>query len=37
MALLSVTRYDEAIVAIEEALRLEPGDANVYSALGRAY
>jgi serine/threonine protein kinase/tetratricopeptide (TPR) repeat protein len=37
MSLLSVARYDEAITAIEEALRLEPGDANVYSALGRAY
>ena len=30
-------RYDEAIAAIEKAARLEPGDANVYSALGRAY
>ena len=37
MALLSVARYDESIAAIQDALRLEPGDANVYSALGRAY
>ena len=37
MSLLTIARYDEAIAAIEEAARLEPGDANVYSSLGRAY
>jgi tetratricopeptide (TPR) repeat protein len=37
LSLLSLTQYDEAIAAMEEAARLEPGDANVYTALGRAY
>ena len=37
LSLLSQDRYDEAIEAIQEAARLEPGDANVYLALGRAY
>ena len=35
--MLTLERYDEAIEAIKEAARLEPGDANVYLALGRAY
>ena len=37
LSLLSMDRYDEAITAIKEADRLQPGDANVYSALGRAF
>ena len=37
LSLLTLERYDEAIEAIKEAARLEPGDANVYLALGRAY
>ena len=37
LSLLTLGRYDEAIEAIKEAARLEPGDANVYLALGRAY
>ena len=37
LSLLSLSQYDEAIDAIQEAARLEPADANVYSALGRAY
>ena len=37
LSLLSIASYDEAIAAIQEAARLEPGDANVYSSLGRAY
>ena len=36
-ALMSIDQYEEAIASIEEAARLEPGDANVYSSLGRAY
>ena len=35
-SLMSIARYDEAIAAIQEAARLEPGDASVYSSLGRA-
>ena len=34
LSLLTLERYDEAIEAIKEAARLEPGDANVYLALG---
>ena len=34
---MSIARYDEAIAAIQEAARLEPDDANVFSSLGRAY
>ena len=37
LSLLSIARYDEAIAAIQEAARLEPDDANVFSSLGRAY
>ena len=37
MSLMSIAKYDEAIAAIKEAARLEPDDANVFSALGRAY
>ena len=37
LALMSVDQYEEAIASIQEAARLEPGDANVYSSLGRAY
>ena len=37
LSLLSIGSYDEAIAAIQEAARLEPGDANVCSSLGRAY
>ena len=36
-SLMSSARYDEAIAAIQEAARLEPDDANVFSSLGRAY
>ena len=34
---MSIAKYDEAIAAIKEAARLEPDDASVFSALGRAY
>ena len=37
LSLISIASYDEAIAAIQEAARLEPDDANVYSSLGRAY
>ena len=37
LSLMSLAQYDDAIAAMEEAARLEPGDANVYTALGRAY
>ncbi len=37
MALMSVGRSDEAVASIEHAARLEPGDANVFSALGRVH
>ena len=37
LSLMSIARYDDAIAAIQEAARLEPDDANVYSSLGRAY
>ncbi len=37
MALMSVGRSDEAVASIEHAARLEPGDANVFSALGRLH
>ena len=36
LSLMSIARYDDAIAAIQEAARLEPDDANVYSSLGRA-
>jgi TolB-like protein/tetratricopeptide (TPR) repeat protein len=36
-ATLVYTREDEAILAIERALALEPGDASAHSALARAY
>ena len=36
-ALMSVDQYEEAISSIQVAAQLEPGDANVYSSLGRAY
>ena len=37
LSLMSVGQYDDAIAAIEEAVRLQPADANNYSALGRGY
>ena len=37
IALLNVGRHDDALDAMHEAARLQPADANVYSALGRAY
>lgn len=37
MSLLSIGRADEAVASIEQAARLDPGDANTFSALGRAY
>ena len=37
LSLMSVGQYDGAIAAIEEAVRLQPADANNYSALGRGY
>ena len=37
LSLMSIAQYDDAIAAIQEAARLEPADANVYSSLGRAY
>ena len=36
-ALLSLGRFEEAIASITEAARLEPDDAGVHQALGRAY
>ena len=36
-ALMSLSRYDEAIDAIKEAERLDPDNAGVQAALGRAY
>lgn len=37
LSLISLARYDDAIAAMQEAARLEPDDANIYTALGRAY
>ncbi len=37
LSLMSIGLYDDAIAAIEEAVRLQPADANNYSALGRSY
>lgn len=36
-ALLSLGRFDEAIRAISEAVRLEPGDAGAHQSLARGY
>jgi len=37
LSLLSIARYDEAIAGIQEAARLKPGNANVFSSLDREY
>ena len=37
LSLMSASRYDEAIAAINEAATLAPGDATTYNSLGRAY
>ena len=37
LSLMSVGQFDDAVASIREAVRLEPGDANNYSALGRGY
>ena len=37
LSLMSVGRYEEAIASIQEAVRLQPRDANNYSALGRGF
>ena len=36
-ALMALSRFDEAIDAIQESIKLEPDDASTHSALGRAY
>ena len=36
-ALMTLSRFDEAIDAIQESIKLEPDAASTHSALGRAY